>query len=92
MSYIHADMLAAEFRRLYAEAHPGEPLDGIFLYDPDNKPFIAEMGGQKVRFTIPEDMLHSSPLRIVSERFLKPLIKRLQAEIAHKGASTNGRD
>lgn len=78
MSYITDDLLTKEVRRLFAEM--GKDPERIHIWDRDlerpRHPFMLNIDGVDVKFTIPEDELHSAPLRFVSDRHLRPLLDR----------------
>lgn len=78
MSYITDDLLQRELRRLFEQAHPDRDASTVLVREVYRKtcPFIATIDGEEIKFRVPEDMLHSSPLRYVSDRYLKPLLSR----------------
>ena len=89
MSYLFSWDLTEEFQRIFKEAFPDADLEGVYIHDRDNDrprhPFTAYIGEHAVKFTVPEDRLHSSPLSYVSRDYLKPLLARMIAEKANKG-------
>lgn len=79
MSYITERLLTQEFQRLLKEAGINEP--EAHIHDRDNDrprhPFTAIIGDKEIKFTVPEDRLHSSPLSFVSRDYLAPLLAKI---------------
>lgn len=81
MSYITEQLLTEELQRIYAEKFPDMDASMVYVHDRDNDrprhPFTAIIGANEIKFTVPEDRLHSSPLRWVTRDYLAPVLAKI---------------